>query len=69
MIQKDCGISGQDLLEYITNYSCRHYWVKGVDEFEYNPDEFTRLGTAYVCVIDGKQLNFTTVTKKALQPE
>ena len=63
VIEKDYKIPAQELLEYITNYSYRHHWVKGVDEFEYNPDEVTRLGTEHVCVIDGKRLNFTTVTK------
>ncbi|WP_299901144.1 DUF2652 domain-containing protein [uncultured Aquimarina sp.] len=62
-IQKKYKTSAQSLLEYITNYSYRHHWVKGVDKFEYNPDEVTRLGTEHVCVIDGKRLNFTTVTK------
>lgn len=62
-IQKKYKTSAESLLEYITNYSYRHHWVKGVDEFEYNPDEVTRLGTEHVCVIDGKRLNFTTVTK------
>ena len=63
VISKDYNISAEGLLEYITNYSYRHHWAKGVDEFEYNPDEVTRLGTEHVCVIDGKRLNFTTVTK------
>jgi len=67
VIKKEYGVSGQELLEYITNYGYRHHWVKGVDEFEYNPDEVTRLGTEHVCVIDGKRLNFTTVTK-AVKP-
>ncbi|GAA4278241.1 DUF2652 domain-containing protein [Aquimarina mytili] len=65
ILQKNFETSASQLLEYITNYSYRHYWVKGVDKFEYNPDEVTRLGTGHVCVIDGKRLNFTTVTKKA----
>ncbi|MFD2564906.1 DUF2652 domain-containing protein [Aquimarina rubra] len=63
VIEKEYNVSAQELLEYITNYSYRHYWVKGVDKFEYNPNEVTRLGTEHVCVIDGKRLNFTTVTK------
>ncbi|MDH7444889.1 DUF2652 domain-containing protein [Aquimarina sp. 2201CG14-23] len=63
VIEKEYDVSGQELLEYITNYSYRHHWVKGVDEFEYDPGEVTRLGTEHVCVIDGKRLNFTTVTK------
>ncbi len=62
-IQKEYSVSAGELLEYITNYSYRHHWVKGVNEFVYNPDEVTRLGTEHVCVIDGKRLNFTTVTK------
>ncbi len=65
VLHKKFDISAVQLLEYITNYSYRHYWVKGVDKFEYNPNEVTRLGTEHVCVIDGKRLNFITVTKKA----
>ncbi len=65
VLEKDFKISASQLLEYITNYGYRHYWVKGVDKFEYNPDEVTRLGTEHVCVVDGKRLNFTTVTKPA----
>ncbi|WP_378178102.1 DUF2652 domain-containing protein [Aquimarina sp. SS2-1] len=63
VIEKNYDVSAQELLEYITNYSYRHYWVKGVDKFEYDPNEVTRLGTEHVCVIDGKRLNFITVTK------
>ncbi|MBQ4803360.1 DUF2652 domain-containing protein [Aquimarina sp. MMG015] len=66
--QKEYHVSAEELLEYITNYSYRHHWVKGVNEFVYNPDEVTRLGTEHVCVIDGKRLNFTTVTK-AVEPD
>ncbi|KAA1244787.1 DUF2652 domain-containing protein [Aquimarina sp. RZ0] len=65
VIEKKFNISAEELLEYITNYKHRHHWVKGLDKLEYDPDEVTRLGTEHVCVIDGKRLNFTTVTKKA----
>lgn len=51
------------LMEYITNYAYRHHWVKGVDKFEYRENEVTRLGTEHVCIINGKHLNFTAVTK------
>ncbi|GAA4271385.1 DUF2652 domain-containing protein [Aquimarina gracilis] len=61
---KEFDVTAAELFEYVTNYSYRHYWVKGVNKFEYNPDEVTRLGTEHVCVIDGKHFNFTTVTKK-----
>lgn len=56
-------ISEVELIEWITNYKYRYLWVEGVDEFLYNQDEVTRLGTEHTCVINGKHLNFETVTK------
>ena len=63
VFEKGFPVSANTLLEYITNYTYRHYWAKGVDEFKYNKNEVTRLGTEHVCVINGKHLNFTTVTQ------
>jgi len=62
--EKEFPIGAPELLEYITNYSYRHHWVDGVDKFEYNEHEVTRLGTEHVCVINGKHLDFVTVTKE-----
>ncbi len=62
-IQKKFPIAAKTLLEYITNYGYRHYWVKGADRFEYNENEVTRLGSAHICVVNGKHLNFVAVTK------
>ncbi len=61
--------NANELLEIITNYRFRENWVKGVDKFEYNESEVTRLGTEHVCVINGKHFNFTTVTKKGEDKE
>lgn len=61
--EKEFAVSTSDLIECITNYTNRHHWVKGVDKFEYNENEVTRLGSEHVCVINGKHLNFITVTK------
>ena len=63
--EQEFPIDAEQLLEFITNYQYRHYWVKGVDKFEYNEEEVTRIGTEHVCVINGKHLNFKTVTKDA----
>jgi hypothetical protein len=63
-MEKEFQVSALELIEVITNYKYRHSWVDGVDEFIYNQDEVTRLGTEHICVINGKQLNFVTVTKK-----
>ena len=62
-VQKEFPVPAEELLELITNYSLRHLWIDGVDKFEYNEHEVTRLGTEHVCVIGGKELNFKTITK------
>lgn len=58
-------VAADVLLESITNYAQRHYWVEGVDRFEYNENEVTRIGTEHLCVVNGKHLNFVTITKEA----
>lgn len=62
--EKQFPVSAKQLLEYITNYKYRHLWSDGVDKFEYNEKEVTRLGSEHICVISDKHLNFVTVTKK-----
>ncbi|MEL6916219.1 MAG: DUF2652 domain-containing protein [Bacteroidota bacterium] len=63
IVEKEYPVSADILMEYITNYSYRHFWVKGVERFEYNENEVTRLGSEHICVVNGKHLNFVTVTK------
>ena len=63
VFEKIFPVSANELLEYITNYSYRKHWVDGVDSFEYNQNEVTRLGTEHVCVINEKHLDFVTVIK------
>jgi len=62
-IEKFFPISASNLLEYITNYTYRNKWAQGVDKIEFNENEVTRVGSEHVCVINGKHLNFTTITK------
>ena len=62
-VSKAFPISANELIEYITNYKYRHYWNEGVSEIIFNESEITRLNTEHVCVVKGKHLNFTTVTK------
>jgi len=57
-------ISASQLLEYITNFRYRHHFIQGVDKFEYNENEVNKVGTKHICVINGKDLNFVTVTKE-----
>lgn len=60
---KEFPIDGLQLMEYISNYIYRLEWVEGVERFDYNKNEVTRKGTEHVCVVNGKHLNFTAVTK------
>ena len=64
VFEKEFPVSTEALLEHITNYKFRHLWADGVEEFKYKHNEVTRLGSEHVCVIGGKQLEFTTVTKE-----
>ncbi len=65
LFEKEFPISASELLEYITNYSYRHHWSDGVDKIEFDENEVTRIGSEHVCVINGKHLNFITVSKDA----
>lgn len=62
--EKEFPLAADSLIEFITNFKYRHHWVKGVDSFEYDENEVTRLGSEHICVIDGKHLNIVTVTKE-----
>jgi class 3 adenylate cyclase len=65
VLHQDFPVSANTLLELLTNYRFRDEWLIGVDEFRYTDTEVTRLGTEHVCVINGKHLNFVTVSKEA----
>jgi len=65
IIEQVVKVSANTFLEYVTNYKYRQEWFKGVNRFEYNEQEVTRVGTEHVCVINGKHFNFVTVTKAA----
>ncbi len=64
IIEKEFPVAANELLEFITNFKYRKYWIEGVDDFEFNTNEVNRIGTEHVCVIKDKHLNFITVTKK-----
>lgn len=63
-LQVEFPVAAEVLMEYITNYRYRHYWIEGVDEFVYNHEEVTRIGSEHLCVINGKHFDFVAVTKK-----
>ena len=57
-------VSAYEVYEILTNYHNRYKWVKGVDEFVFNQEEVTRIGTKHGYIINGNYLNFTTVIKE-----
>lgn len=61
--EKHFPVSASELLDFITDYTYRHYWIQGVDRFEFDENEVTRVGSEHVCVINGRHLNFVAVTK------
>lgn len=63
LITKKFNTSAAQVLEYLTNYRYRTDWSEGVDRLEFNNNEVTRIGTEHACVINGKHLNFITITK------
>ena len=63
--EKEFPVNAAVLFEYITNYAYRSYWVNGVDKFEYQENQVTRAGTEHLCVINGKHLNITAVTRES----
>ncbi|MGB5238762.1 MAG: DUF2652 domain-containing protein [Flavobacteriaceae bacterium] len=67
--RKEFPVKASVLFEYITNYTYRSYWVKGVDKFEYQENQVTRAGTEHLCVINGKHLNIIAVTREAAPGE
>lgn len=52
----------QDVFEIISNLDLRLLWNKGVDELDYKPKRVNRVGTVHTCLINGKNLEFETVT-------
>lgn len=62
-LTKHYPVSAEALMEYITNYAYRTHWTDGIDTLEFAENEVTRIGSEHCCVINGKRLNFTTVTK------
>ncbi|MBA6157345.1 DUF2652 domain-containing protein [Tenacibaculum sp. S7007] len=64
IIEKEFPVAANELLEFITNFKYRKYWIADVDDFEFNINEVNRIGTEHICVIKDKHLNFITVTKK-----
>lgn len=54
-----------DLYEIISNFDYRLLWTTGIDKLEYEKNRINRMGDKHKCLIDKKEIQPTTVTKKA----
>ncbi len=63
IVERTYPSSPEELIEILTNYRYRHLWAEGAQEIIYNENEVTRLGSEHMCVVGGKQLDFTVVSK------
>ena len=62
-ISTEFPIAANELLEIISNFNYRKFWVEDV-EFQFDKNQVNRVGTEHICVVKDKHLNFTTITKK-----
>ncbi|MFT5640213.1 MAG: hypothetical protein ACI9A7_000310 [Cyclobacteriaceae bacterium] len=53
----------EDIYELLSNMDLRELWNKKVDKLEYNKDRINRIGDKHLCVIDGRTLEFETLTE------
>jgi CRISPR/Cas system-associated protein Cas5 (RAMP superfamily) len=53
-----------DLYEILSNFDYRLLWVKGVDKLEYEKNKVNRAGLKHKCIINNKEINQVTLTKK-----
>ncbi|MEQ9300212.1 MAG: DUF2652 domain-containing protein [Cyclobacteriaceae bacterium] len=51
-----------DAYELISNLDFRDLWNTKVDRLDYQKDKVNRIGESHMCVIDGNNFNFETVT-------
>lgn len=56
--------SKEKAYEYVSNYRYRNEWTYGVDEFQFKLNEVTRLDSEHTCVINGKHIDFSAITKE-----
>ena len=53
-----------ELYEILSNFDYRLLWFKGVNDLEYEKNRVNRAGLKHKCLVNNKEINQTTVTKK-----
>jgi len=52
-----------DVYELITNFNLRMLWNKSANKIEYDETEINQVNSKHTCVIDNKDINFSTITQ------
>ena len=60
-------VSADEVLEVLSNYRYRQHWISELDRIEYDENEVTRVGSAHLCVVDGKKLDFLAIATDATE--
>ncbi len=60
---REYPVAAEELLELISNFRYRRLWNREADRIDFNVSEVTKLGSPHVCVINGQDFDFVTVTK------
>lgn len=58
-----------DVYEILTNFNYRLLWNGAVDGFEFDEKVLNQTGAKHTCVIDGKNINFTSISKTSKQDQ
>jgi len=52
----------KNVFEIISNLDIRLTWSEGIDKLKYKKNRVNRVGTKHTCIINGKNIEFETVT-------
>ncbi len=62
VVEGEVEVDADTLFRVVGDFSERLSWNDEVDEFLFDPAEINRVGTKHQCIIDGKSIDFETVT-------
>ncbi len=55
-------VSPAAMYELVSRLDLRPIWTEGIDEFEFEEDRVTRVGTRHRCLVQGQTIDFETTT-------
>jgi Protein of unknown function (DUF2652) len=65
ILEDEYSISAPVLFEYLTNLTYREQFVFDSGKYFFDKNEVNKIGSKHLCVLNGRDFNFVTVTKDA----